>query len=67
MCLTIWCRNHHLYNEKLLLLLKKYSHNSAFYFYIIESLYIINFRISIGEINYGKIIISYKIIIHIEI
>ena len=37
------------------------------FFHIIESLYIINFRISIGEIKYGKIIIYCKIIIHIEI
>ena len=60
MYLTLWCvtivfmlKNYYLY-------LKIY-HTSAFHFYIIESLYIINFRISIGEINYGKIIIYIEI------
>ena len=46
-------------------MMKKYTHTALFY--IIESLCIINFKISIGEINYVKIIIYCKVITHIEI
>ena len=61
MYLTLLGRNHHLYNKKKLFQFKNIIISVLFIFILYKN-YIINFVISIREINYKKILYLVKLL-----